>query len=238
MPASKRSKIAGSRTRAAKARVRETPPADRTAAGPSSSAPTSPPTPAPDAHDARIRMSPPVAPVAPPAAAATGSSSGGSAAAAVTPAPAPEDPTRAKLEEVFSPEISAMILEAAFGVAAVVTGEPQIWQASDEEIEPLAPGLGRQLARIPIVRMIGPDNTEGGIVLLGIGVMITRRLNEHAELKQSRARAAREAAAGDRGSSSSEPTHIDEARARRAPARSAEALNEDGTRSAHFGVRG
>lgn len=181
-------------------------------------------------------MSPPVAATEPP----RSSSPEDAPTAPATSAPAAplEDQARANLERVFSPEISAMLVHTAFGVASVVTGEPDIWQATDDEVDPLAPAIGRQLARIPVIRMIGPDNTEGGIVILGIGVMVTRRLNEHAARKQKRASGAA-AAAGDRGSAVSEPTDLHrerEARRDRTPA-PAEAVGEDGSRAAHFGIR-
>lgn len=177
-----------------------------------------PPVAAPQAPDSSSTENPPTAPAA--------------------PAAPLEDQARAKLEQVFSPEVSAMLMHTAFGVASVVTGEPDIWQATDDEVDPLAPALGRQLARIPVIRMIGPDNTEGGVVLLGIGVMVTRRLNEHAERKQRRARGAA-AAAETRGSALSEPTDLSrerDARLDRA-AVPAEAVGEDGSRAAHFGIR-
>ncbi len=181
-------------------------------------------------------MSPPVEPSEPPRL----SSPEGAATAAATSPPAPlEDQARAKLEQVFSPEISAMLVHTAFGVASVVTGEPDIWQATDEEVDPLAPAIGRQLARIPVIRMIGPDNTEGGIVILGIGVMVTRRLNEHAARKQQRASGAA-AAAGDRVSVRSAPTDLTrerEARRDRATPAPGDAVREDGSREIHFGIR-
>lgn len=131
-----------------------------------------------------------------------------------------------------------MLLTTAFGVASVVTGEPDIWQAHDEEIEPIAPALGRQLARIPVVRMIGPDNTEAGIVVLGLGVMVTRRLNEHADRKQKRAAAARATAAGE--TVQPDPDELARARARRvavAPPRSSSTEREDGSKEPFLGMR-
>ncbi len=185
-------------------------------------APAGAPATPPAGESARITMKTTAAP----APAAPGAAEDPIAAPVAGTPPPLEDVARAKLEEVFSPEISAMILETAFGVAAVATGEPDIWQATDDEIEPLAPGLGRQLARIPVIRMIGPDNTEGGIVLLGIGVMVTRRLNEHAE-KRQRERAAAAGAPSERRAAM---------RTVAAEPAGGERL-EDGSIEPHFGMR-
>lgn len=207
--------------------------------------PAAPSSPTESAHDSRIRMSAPVV-SAPPRSEPTPGSPPASAAppAEGGAAPAATDPQREQLERVFSPEIAQMLLTTAFGVAAVATGEPDIWQAHDEEIEPIAPALGRQLARIPIVRMIGPDNTEAGIVVLGIGVMVTRRLNEHASRKQQRAAEARGVAAGETARTEPDPAELARARARRsgaaaaaAPASGSTLEQEDGSRAAYFGMR-
>jgi hypothetical protein len=210
-------------------------------AGTAASDPAPLPSPAPAASgaEARIRMSAPVAPAGPPSPGAAEAQTGSAPTPGSPPAPT-TDETRAQLERVFSPEIAAMLVTAAFGVAAVATGEPDIWQASEEEIEPLAPAIGRQLARIPIVRAIGPDNTEAGIVVLGIGVMVTRRLNEHARKRQTEANAERAAleASGER---TAEPTDLATARAARARGSApapAVATMEDGSPAEHtFGIR-
>ncbi len=136
-----------------------------------------------------------------------------------------EQQAREKLEQVFSPEVTAMLVEVAFGVAAVATGEPEIWQVSDDEIKPLAPGIGRQLSRIPVVRAIGPDNTELGIVVLGLGVMVTRRLNETAAKKQ----AEREEGKRPARSTAAEAIRIDPA--------TANLLEGDEASEPHFGMR-
>lgn len=84
----------------------------------------------------------------------------------------------------FTPEVAEMLTRVAFDIAGAATGRPQIWKADDEEIRPLAPLIAHQLARIPIVRAIGPDNTELTIVTVGLGVMVTKRLNQHADAVQ------------------------------------------------------
>jgi hypothetical protein len=135
------------------------------------------------------------------------------------------------MERVFSPEISLMIMSTAFGVAAVVTGEPDIYQADDDELEPLAPAMGRQLARIPVVKAIGPDNTELGVLVLGLGYIGTRMLNEHARKRQ--AEIARSSATPEE-----RRDEIRAAAATRRPAPPAQrAVLEDGTAEAHFGMR-
>jgi hypothetical protein len=159
-------------------------------------------------------------------------------AAPVAPAE-PELEQRAEdaLEKVFSPEVTAMLLETAFGVAAVATGEPEIWRATDDEIRPLAPGLGRQLSRIPVVRAVGPDNTELGIVVLGLGVMVTRRLNETAE-KIQHERRAKAAATRAAATETAAPARPHPAAAPADPAAPAAALREDGEPDEHhFGMR-
>lgn len=84
----------------------------------------------------------------------------------------------------FTPEVAEMLTKVAFDLAGAATGRPQIWKADDEEIRPIAPLIAHQLARIPIVRAIGPDNTELTIVVAGLGVMVTKRLNQHADAVQ------------------------------------------------------
>ena len=182
------------------------------------------------AQTARIRMSAPT--TTPPA------PRGAEKDPAITeiPAPAPgapdlADQARAQLERVFSPEVSLMVMSTAFGVAAVATGEPDIYTASDEELEPLAPAFGRQISRIPIVKAAGPDNTELGVLILGLGFIVTRMLNEHARKRQAAAAAARATPEERR----EEIRASASAQRRPAPARSA-AL-EDGSTEPHFGMR-
>lgn len=97
----------------------------------------------------------------------------------------------------FSPAVTKMLANIAFDTVGVVTGKPHIWKLDDEEIEPLTEGIGHQLARIPLVKAIGPDNTELAVVVLGMGVIVTKRLNEHAEENErERQEKARRLAAG------------------------------------------
>jgi hypothetical protein len=182
------------------------------------------------AQTARIRMG---APATMPAAPRGSSSLSETATDApiIPPVPAElADQARASLERVFSPEVSLMVMSTAFGVATAVTGEPDIYTASDDELEPLAPAFGRQISRIPIVKAAGPDNTELGILVLGLGFIVTRMLNEHARKRQAIAAAAR----------ATPEERRDEIRAtariRPAAAAAGDAL-EDGSASPHFGVR-
>lgn len=129
-----------------------------------------------------------------------------------TPPAQPSTAPAAKVETVdgvFTPEVATMLARIAFDVAGIATGRPEIYRATDDELEPLALPLAHQLQRIPVVRAIGPDNTELAIVTVGLGVMVTRRLNEHAAAKQ------REAAAAGRAPARSSPA---DAPAREEPA--------------------
>lgn len=142
------------------------------------------------------------------------------------PAPEPEpasevaptaDPAKAEVVEVtegvFSPEVTKMLANIAFDTVGVVTGKPHIWKLDDEEIEPLAKPIGHQLSRIPLVKAIGPDNTELAVVVLGMGVIVTKRLNAHADENQREAQEkARRLAAGEA------PTRRDIARSSAPPA--------------------
>lgn len=120
----------------------------------------------------------------------------------VPPAPTPPPPEAAATEpQATTPEAAAPVvgtgapippdtaklaLEIAFGIVAAATGEPEIWRATDEELDPLAPAVARQLSRIPLVKAIGPDNSELVVVVAGVGTMTLRRLNEYAAKVQQR----------------------------------------------------
>lgn len=89
-------------------------------------------------------------------------------------------------------DTAKLALEIAFGIVAAMTGAPEIWKTTDDELDPLAPAVARQLSRIPLVKAIGPDNSELVIVVAGVGTMTLRRLNEYARKVQDE-RAARPA---------------------------------------------
>jgi hypothetical protein len=88
------------------------------------------------------------------------------------------------LAGVLTPEAAGMLLDAAFGVVSVATRSPEIWQATSDEIRPLEKPLAHQLARLPFVQTVGVDNTELGILIIGLLVMVTTRLNEYAQKRQ------------------------------------------------------
>jgi hypothetical protein len=185
-------------------------------------------TPAQGGETARIRMS---APATSPTVRGSGAPEDAPIEAPAATLPELADQARASLERVFSPEVSMMVMSTAFGVAAVVTGEPDIYTPSDDELEPLAPAFGRQISRIPIVKAAGPDNTELGILILGLGLIVTRMLNEHARKRQT---------ANATASASPEQRREEiRATARRAPvpATGNAAELEDGAREPHFGMR-
>lgn len=129
------------------------------------------------------------------------------------PAPAPSEPpaeepaaatppaSGVEVVEVtgtpFTPEVVKMFTNIVFDTVGVVTGKPHIWKLDEDELEPLAKPIGHQLSRIPLVRALGPDNTELVICVMGLGVVVTKRLNEHAdEVQQERDEKARRLAAG------------------------------------------
>lgn len=115
------------------------------------------------------------------------------------------------LQTPFTPEIVEQFVGIAFDLVGAATGRPNIWKLDPEEIKPISGAMGRQLGRIPIIRAIGPDNTELMIVAAGLGVIVTKRLNEHAdEVQQERQAKAQQlraepARAGDIASRSSAP---------------------------------
>lgn len=140
------------------------------------------------------------------------------------PEPAAADPAIAKPEVVevtgtpFTPDVVKMFTNIAFDAVGVVTGKPHIWKLDPEELDPLVGPMGHQLSRIPLVRALGPDNTELVIVTMGLGVIVTKRLNEHAdENERERQEKARRLAAGET------PSRGDVAPSRSAPAPAAPA---------------
>lgn len=107
-------------------------------------------------------------------------------------------PTLEVVATPFTPEVVKMFTNIIFDTVGVVTGKPHIWKLDEDELAPLATPIGHQLSRIPLVRALGPDNTELVICVTGIGVIVTKRLNEHAdEVQREKAEKARRLAAGE-----------------------------------------
>ena len=145
-------------------------------------------------------------------------------------APAASPASTATIEitaQPFTPEIVEQFAGIAFDLVGAVTGRPQIWKLDPDEIKPIAPAIGHQLGRIPIIRAIGPDNTEMMIVAAGLGIIVTKRLNEHADQTQRERETEQQrlAGGGDRRSDI-------------APARSAPAAAPAGATSKGFASEG